>query len=109
MTDMFGPDDPEGPPDYWSDRWDEAGGEPEWWDDNVTIWGIQDNFFQPYTLTAEDWFNETLLFQEELLERYGIDNIDIIDQLMDIGLWERGEPGYPSADWAHWRELYEEG
>jgi hypothetical protein len=108
MTDMFGPDDPEGPPDYWQDRW--AGtGEPEWWGETVRIYGERDGFFQAYDYTGEDWFNEVLRSQEELLELYGIDNIDIIHQLEQQGLWDPGGYDEPSADWAYWRELYEAG
>lgn len=96
MTDMFGPDEPEGPPDYWEDRWAETG-EPEWWDADVTIYN---DFFEPITYTAEDWYNEVTVYNaEELMEMYGLDNLDIIHQLEDQGLWD-------SDDWAYWRELY---
>lgn len=110
MTDMFGPDDPGGgPPDYWQARWADTG-EPGWWDDQVTIYGDWDGTsFASYTYTAEDWFNEVTTYSgPELIDMYGLDNIDIINQLMDQGLWERGYPGFPSEDWAYWRELYEE-
>lgn len=114
MTDMFGPDDPGGgPPDYWENRW-EATGEPAWWNDQVTIW---DNNFQPLTYTAEDWFNEVTTYSgPELLEMYGMDNLDIIRQLEDQGLWgeelgyyydDDGELHSYSLDWAYWRENYE--
>lgn len=96
MTDMFGPDDPEEPPDYWEARWSETG-EPEWWDQDVTIYN---DFFAPITYTAEDWYNEVTVYNaEELMEMYGMDNLDIIHQLEDIGLWD-------ADDWAYWRELY---
>lgn len=108
MTDMFGPDEPEGPPDYWEDRWAETG-EPEWWDNSITIWGESDGTFVPYgEYTIEDWFNETLNDSETNMELYGIDTLDIIHQLEAYGLWgiELDEEGH-SVDWAHWRELYE--
>jgi hypothetical protein len=118
MTDMFGPDDPEGPPDYWEDRW--AAGEPDWWNENITIIGETDTapYFVTYSdFTAEDWYNEvTIHTQEELLELYGVDNLDIIRQLEAQGLWgeergyyydDEGELHEYSLDWAYWREQYE--
>jgi hypothetical protein len=97
MTDMFGPDDPQEPPDYWQDRWADVG-EPEWWDEDVTIYN---DFFEPLTYTGEDWYNETLNSSPENLELYGIDTLDIIHQLEDMGLWD-------ADDWEYWREQYGE-
>jgi hypothetical protein len=97
MTDMFGPDDPEEPPDYWEGRWQDTS-EPEWWNADVTLYN---DFLEPMTYTAEDWFNETLNSKEELLELYGLDNIDIIEQLEQMGLWD-------AEDWDYWREMYGE-
>jgi hypothetical protein len=107
MTDMFGPDDPydDGSSDdaplssnQWMDFWleSQSGEPPEWWDDTVTLYN---DYFQPVGLTGEDWFNETLLSKEELMSVYGMDNLDIIHQLEDMGLWD-------AETWDEWRELY---
>lgn len=109
MSDIFGPDDPNGdypyddysqplqPYDYWSDRWE--GAEPPWWQDDTTLYRPRDDF--PLTNTAQDWFNETFLTKEELLATYGVDNIFIIRELEAQGLWG-------PEDWAYWREHYGE-
>jgi hypothetical protein len=97
MTDMFGPDDPEEPPDNWEGRWLDSG-EPIWWDEEITIYN---DFFEPLTQTAEDWYNETLRPAAELQELYGIDNLDIIRQLEQEGLWD-------ADDWEYWRDNYSE-
>ena len=108
MTDIFGPDDdyPGGQeyPGYdeeplneetWGDHGILVG--DEWYDD-VTIYN---DFFQPLTMTMQDWYDATLLGHEELLATYGIDNLDIIRQLEDQGIWD-------SDDWEIWREMYGE-
>jgi hypothetical protein len=101
MTDMFGPDDPgeppEGPVDFWEDRWGDAG-PPDWWNEDVTIYN---DYFQELTYQGVDWYNETFNSNEENLELYGIDTLDIIHQLEDQGLWD-------ADDWEYWRENYGE-
>ena len=95
---MFPPDEPPEPPDYWADRWADIG-EPEWWEEDVTIYN---DYFQPMTMTGEDWFNATLSnSMEENLALYGIDTLDIIHNLEDMGLWD-------ADDWDTWRDAYSE-
>jgi hypothetical protein len=103
MTDVFGPDDP-GPPD-------------DWWDEPFTVYGADYPDFPDYTFTVGEWIEMTLTYdQEELLERFGVDQIDILHQLEERSDWgserayyydEDGELHSYSIDWADWREQYE--
>jgi hypothetical protein len=83
------------PESAWYDRW-EAEGEPSWYQDDVTIWN---NFGEPITMTAEDWYELTPQDKETILASYGMIHLDIIHQLEEYGYWT-------DEDWAYWRELY---
>lgn len=109
MTDMFGGDEP--PDDYqfqpwytapdpiegvWDDRWLDEG-EPEWWENDITLFT---SYGQDISMDAESWFNLTIEESEVLEAAYGMNNLDIIYQLEDMGYWD-------ADDWDYWRELYE--
>jgi hypothetical protein len=115
MSDFFGggepPDDefyfPEEPPlheSVWGDRGVLV---EDWWEENYTLYGgdVDSMTFTPYTLTAQEWYDATLMEPEQLREIYGITDLDIISiihQLEDQNLWD-------SEDWEIWREMYEGG
>jgi len=79
------------------------GGEP---DDTVTLY---DQNGQPITydkvygtevhFTGDQWYREAFRSQEDLLQRYGIDNIDILMALYNQGYIN-------DQDWEYWREIY---
>ena len=113
MSDIFGPDDPSsdypGGSEYpvfedetIAETWVGQGVfVDESWYDNVTLYTYADDAFQPITMPLGDWYETTLLDQEDLIDLYGIDNLDIIHMLEDYGYWD-------SDDWDLWRSMYEE-
>lgn len=82
----------------------------DWFGNEVTLYGPGPGF-EPYSLTQEQWFDEALLPKEILLEKYGLDNIDIMEQLTLRGMdytyidWDGEER---SGLWRDWRDAYAE-
>lgn len=80
------------------------GGEP---DDTVTLYSgpnlapIEYDRVtgQEVHFTADDWYRETFRSEGDLIERYGIDNLDILYALDSEGYIDE-------HDWDTWRELY---
>jgi hypothetical protein len=114
MSDIFGgpPEDEEfeggfdpfGYPEDYAEVEDPYGfwhGEtPEsWWSNDLTL---ENPNGESITMEAGEWYEATLNNDEINQAFYGMDTLDIIDDLIDLGLWE-------DEDWETWREQYGEG
>lgn len=100
MSDTFPPDDAYDP---WEDKWEqgieEYGYEDTWMQEDVTLYN---DFGFPIANSIEDWHSlVTYTSADELLETYNMDNLDIIRELEDLGLWD-------AEDWEIWRDNYSE-
>lgn len=100
MSDTFPPDEPDS---IWSDKWeqgvDEYGYATDWEQEDVTLYN---DLGFPIANSIEDWHDiATYNHADELLDIYGMDNLDIIRELEDLGLWD-------AEDWETWREAYGE-
>lgn len=110
MSDIFGgpPDDEEYDPLGYPEDYPEVedpygfwGGEVpgDSWYDQVTI---ENDYGQEMTMTSGEWHALTMDDPDGVLERFQMDNIDLIWELDYYGYWS-------SEDWEIWREGYEEG
>jgi hypothetical protein len=82
-----------------------------WFGNEVTLYGIQDGMFEPYSMTGEEWVDEALRPKEDLIEEYGLDNIDIIEQLQSRGYdytYIDFDGEERSGLWRDWRDAYAE-
>jgi hypothetical protein len=72
---------------------------PPWFGNEVPL---EDDYGNPIGagFTVDDWLHEALRTKEELLEEYGIDNLDIMYKLQEMGLIDE-------QDWEDWRDQYE--
>lgn len=65
---------------------------------------LEDDYQQPVetdrAMTAQDWLDEALLPKDVLIDKYGIDNVDIMRALEKQGL-------ITDEDWESWRDMYE--
>lgn len=77
------------------------GAEP-WYGEEITLYDAWGNPIpEGGGWTINDWYGEVLRTKGELVSRYGLGNIDLIYQLMALGMWD-------DDDWARWREDYDE-
>jgi|SRR5215469_6651335 len=108
MSDIFGgpPDDQEydplGYPVDFAEVEDPYGffhGElpADYWYDNLTI---EDEFGYQHTAPISEWYEATMTDDEITQVQYGMDPIDIIYELEDMGYWDED-------DWEIWREFYD--
>lgn len=51
----------------------------------VTIYGDGEHFNEPFTLSVHEWMGEVMYDNEELIELYGLDRQDIMQELIDAG------------------------
>jgi hypothetical protein len=58
----------------------ELGEEPQ-----ITLHGQDEHAGEAFTMTYNEWMGEAYLSQYELLELYGLDNLDILEGLLDEG------------------------
>jgi hypothetical protein len=87
--DFLPPRDVEPEDDYW---YGEDIPEPE-----VDMYG---QYLEPLpSMSVEEWQQEALRPKEYLLERYGIDNLDIMHRLDSMGYID-------DKDWEDWRDWY---
>lgn len=70
---------------------------PDWFGNEITI---ENAYSEPFSHTKEEWFSEVLESKEYLLDKYGLDNLEIIFSLEDAGYWD-------DDDWDEWRSLYD--
>ena len=77
-----------------------------------TLYGDGEHAGQSWTMTGPEWLGEAYLSRFELLELYGLDNLDVVEQLMDAGYdYDYISPitgKHISGIWHDWRELYSE-
>lgn len=91
----YGEEEPEEEPIVWEDPYDEEYGR---FGEEIEL---LDALGEPIgSHTKEEWFQELLKPQEELLYEYGYGNIDLIYALQEAGYWD-------DYDWETWRELYD--
>lgn len=91
---------------------EEPGAPP--WEEEVTLTDDYGNYVETDELmTFEKWMDETRMPREYLLNKYGIDNIDIIEQLIDqgydydiYGYNRKGQLVRKSGLWRDFREAY---
>jgi hypothetical protein len=83
-----------------------------WLGNEVTIYGPGPDFeaLPPGGgFTAEDWFDQALRPKEDLLRDWGLDNIDIIEQLISRGYdytYIDFDGQEKSGLWRDWRDAY---
>lgn len=85
-----------------------------WFGNEVTVYG-PGPAFEPLPpgggFTAADWFDQTLRPKEDLLRDWGLDNIDILEQLISRGYdytYIDEEGIERSGLWRDWRDAYAE-
>ena len=115
MSDIFGfPDEEEPEGRYYGEEYNpyESFTYTPVWEERYTIYGDGAHRGQSWTMTGQEWVGEAYLDQYSLIELYGLDNLDIIEDLMDQGydyLIQSDITGeWISGLWEDWRELYGE-
>lgn len=101
MSDTFGFDQVPFDEEAASYDWWEGAEPPDFWDtEEVVLFGMDlEGSYSIENLTAEDWFTELTQTDEYLLENYGMDHYEIIDQLEQYGLWD-------DDDWERYGEAH---
>lgn len=74
---------------------------PAWFGNEVELEDdYQERIETDQPMTTQDWLNEALLPADVLVDKYGIDNLDIMRALEKQGL-------ISYEDWEDWRDMYE--
>jgi hypothetical protein len=77
------------------------GEEPDWYGNEVQLEDDYGDWVETdRPMTVQDWLQEALRPKEYLLDKYGIDNIDILRQLQEDDL-------IGPEDWDQWRTVYD--
>lgn len=77
------------------------GEEPDWYGNEVQLEDDYGDWVETSRpMTVDDWLQEALRPKEYLLDKYGIDNIDILRQLQEDDL-------IGPEDWDQWRTIYD--
>jgi hypothetical protein len=78
------------------------GDDPGWYGNEITLYDADGNPIpEGGGWTMAEWHDELLRTKGELVADYGLGNIDLIYQLLALGIWDE-------EDWVQWREDYEE-